>query len=263
MDESWDDITFDDLADQPEEDVAETAEEAETEAEQTEEQQPEAEEPAEAETQADQFELKHLDEVKSVGREEVIALAQKGMDYDRVRQKYDAAKPAVEWYEKNSDTVKWLEEMAAEQNMSLAEMVDETRAEIMARKTNQSVAVCRGIVANERKAMELEARQKAIEASDKNSRVDTEVKEFLQAYPKVGPDGIPQDVWDEVNKGESLINAYRAYENKQLKAELEEARAANERRAQEEKNKARSTGSQSTQGKKEIDPFDALWYDGN
>lgn len=263
MEDSWDDITFDDLADQPEE--------PETEAEATEEvaeeeQQPEAEETPEVHEEQDQlFELKHLDETRSVGREEVITLAQKGMDYDRVRQKYDAAKPAVEWYEKNSDTVKWLEEMAAEQNMSLAEMVDETRAEIMARKTNQSVAVCRGIVANERKALELEARQKAMEATSQNSRIDADVKEFLQAYPDVGrdPNGIPQEVWDDVKKGESLLNAYRAYENRQLKEQLKNERAQAERRAQEEKNKARSTGSQSTQGKKEIDPFDALWYDGN
>lgn len=263
MDESWDDITFDDLADQPETDEPEAEEtEVESEAEEA-EQQPEAEEQPSEEAPADQFELKHLDEVRSVGREEVIALAQKGMDYDRVRQKYDAAKPAVEWYEKNSDTVKWLEEMAAEQNMSLAEMVDETRAEIMARKTNQSVAVCRGIVANERKALELEARQKAMEATDKNSKVDEEVQEFLKAYPDVGPDSIPQDVWDDVNKGETLINAYRAYENKQLKEQLKQEKAAAERRAQEEKNKARSTGSQSTAGKKDMDAFDSLWYDGN
>lgn len=257
--DDWDDITFDDLADQPDEPETETAEEAETA-----EQQPEAEEPEQETQEQDQlFELKHLDEVRSVGREEVITLAQKGMDYDRVRQKYDAAKPGAEWYEKNSDTVKWLEEMAAEQNMSLSEMVDETRAEIMARKTNQSVAVCRGIVANERKALELEARQKAMESPD--SKVDAEVKAFMAAYPDVGkdPNGIPQEVWDAVNNGESLVNAYRAFENKQLKEQLKQEKAAAERRAQEEKNKARSTGSQSTQGKKDMDAFDALWYDGN
>lgn len=260
MDESWDDITFDDLADQPDE--TEEPETAETEAEA--EQKPEAEEPVQETEEQDQlFELKHLDETKSVGREEVIALAQKGMDYDRVRQKYDAAKPAVEWYEKNADTVKWLEEMASEQNMSLAEMVDETRAEIMARKTNQSVSVCRGIVANERKAMELDAQKKAMESRNQDDRIGAEVKEFLQAYPDVGPN-IPQEVWDAVNGGSSLINAYRAYENKQLKAQLEKEKTEAQRRAQEEKNKARSTGSQSTAGKRsDMDAFDAAWYDGD
>ena len=141
-------------------------------------------------------------------------------------------------------------------------MVDETRAEIMAKKTNQSVAVCRGIVANERKSLELDKRAQKANSEDK---MEADVKAFVEAYPELSrdPNNIPQEVWDQVHNGESLVNAYRAYENKQLKAQLEKERSANERRVQEEKNKARSTGSQSTQGKKEIDPFDALWYDGN
>lgn len=37
------------------------------------------------------FTLKHLGEVTTVGRDEVITLAQKGLDYDRIRRKYDEA----------------------------------------------------------------------------------------------------------------------------------------------------------------------------
>ncbi len=37
------------------------------------------------------FTLKHLGEVTTVGRDEVIALAQKGLDYDRIRGKYEQA----------------------------------------------------------------------------------------------------------------------------------------------------------------------------
>ena len=40
--------------------------------------------------ETDLFTLKHLDERRTVNREEVIALAQKGLDYDRIRAKYDA-----------------------------------------------------------------------------------------------------------------------------------------------------------------------------
>lgn len=35
------------------------------------------------------FTLKHLDEVKNVSRDEVVTLAQKGLDYDRIRTKLD------------------------------------------------------------------------------------------------------------------------------------------------------------------------------
>ena len=40
-----------------------------------------------AEKETDQFTLKHLDETKTVSREEVVTLAQKGMDYDRLEGK--------------------------------------------------------------------------------------------------------------------------------------------------------------------------------
>ena len=50
------------------------------------------EKPAEAES----FTLRHLGETKNVGREEVIALAQKGMDYDRIRSKLGDASREIE-----------------------------------------------------------------------------------------------------------------------------------------------------------------------
>jgi len=42
------------------------------------------------------FTLKHLGETRTVGRDEVITLAQKGLDYDRIRRKYDetSARPS-------------------------------------------------------------------------------------------------------------------------------------------------------------------------
>ena len=266
--ESWDDIDLSDLTDDAAESAAEeeaTADQPEQDTEAKEEPETQAEEQGTAQT--DQFELKHLDETRTVGRDEVIALAQKGMDYDRVREKYDGAKESIEWYGKNADSVRWLEEIAKDQGMTFEELVDSTRAQIMANKTNQSLAVCRGIVANERKALQLEAQKKALEAKstvndegDKvKARMQEDVKAFAAAYPEQARDpekSIPKEVWEEVRRGETLVNAYRAWENKQLKSELE-------KRKQEEKNKARSTGSQSTAGKRtQMDDFDAAWYDG-
>ncbi len=50
------------------------------------------EKPAEAES----FTLRHLGETKNVGREELIALAQKGLDYDRIRGKLGDASLRLE-----------------------------------------------------------------------------------------------------------------------------------------------------------------------
>lgn len=277
--DDWDDITLDDLTDEPEDDEdGEPAAEPETDqpTEEAEEQKPETEQPEQApEKEQDQlFELKHLDETKTVNREEVIALAQKGMDYDRVREKYDAGKEAIQWYEQNADSVRWLEQIAKDQGMTFEEMVDNTRAQIMANETKQALNVCRGIVANERKAAQLEAQKKAMESKSSaenaktaaREKMEADIREFTKAYPEQArePDKLPKEVWDAVHRGETLTSAYRAYENKQLKAQLEQEKTAAERRAQEEKNKARSTGSQSTAGRKtDAELFDAAWYDGD
>lgn len=279
--ENWDDITLDDLTDDAGEESGESAAAAEPEADQQTESQaaegkPEAETGAEQEKgAADQpFVLKHLDETRTVGREEVIALAQKGMDYDRVRGKLDAAKEAIEWHAANAESVRWMEEIAREQNMTFGQLVDSTRAQIMASRTGQPLSVCQGIVANERKAAELEAQKKALESKTSQqdeqaasrARMEADVKAFAAAYPELvkTPEALPKEVWDAVHKGETLVNAYRAYENKQLRAQIEQQKTDAERRAQEEKNKARSTGSQKSTGQPSGDElFDSLWNNGD
>ena len=263
--DDWDDIT---LTDDDLEEGAEPAEEEEaTEAEDTAD-QPEAEaeetaaEPEQTETDQS-FELKHLDEVRTVNRDEVIQLAQKGMDYDRVRGKYDEAKPQIEWYSKNATSVKWMEDIAQKQGMTFEELVDQTRAQIMADETNQSLAVCRGIVANERKAAELEKEKARMDTPE--ARKQRDIQDFIREYPEQAknPEALPKEVWAAVNNGETLVNAYRAYELKEVKAQLEQQKIEAARKAQEEKNRARSTGSLSTSGKSTADAeFESIWYDG-
>lgn len=52
--------------------------------------------PAPEPSAPESFTLRHLGETKNVGREEVIALAQKGMDYDRIRSKLGDASRELE-----------------------------------------------------------------------------------------------------------------------------------------------------------------------
>lgn len=60
----------------------------------------------------ERFTLKHLDEVKTVGREEIIVLAQKGLDYDRIRAKVNEIESAKN--RKETAPVKTPEQQAAE-----------------------------------------------------------------------------------------------------------------------------------------------------
>ena len=97
----------------------------------------------------------------------------------------------------------------------------------------------------EKKKKEEEEKKKQEEEEKKKE----EYHRFFESYPDVNPADIPDDVWQQVGQGESLLGAYRSYENAQLKAKL----AALE---QNEKNKQAAVGSLAGEaGQDEVDPF--------
>ena len=271
MNDSWDDIDLSDLTDEG--DVSEETEAAEEpvveENEGTEE--TEADQPTETEVRnEDTFSLKYMGEEKSFTREEVVPLAQKGMDYDRVKGQLEEARNSLKEYEqikgdlaKRNEQLYWLEELAKEQNQTLDDLIEVTQAQVMSRKTGQNIEVCKGIVKNQRLERELKARESKLNATtDQNEKIKSDIDAFMKAYPELAadPKNLPQEVWDAVKAGEPLLNAYRAYEIKELRAQLEKQKAEAEKKLQKEINKSRSTGSMSTKGKKtEDDFFDALW----
>lgn len=271
VNDSWDDIDLSDLTDEGEVSEETEAEEPVEENEGTEE--PEANQQTETEVRGeDTFTLKVLGEEKSFTREEVVPLAQKGMDYDRVKGQLEEARNSLKEYEqikgdlsKRNDQLYWLEELAKEQNQTLDELIEMTQAQVMSRKTGQNIEVCKGIVKNQRLERELKAQQAKLNATtDQNDKIKSDIDAFMKAYPDLAadPKNLPQEVWDAVKAGEPLLNAYRAYEIKQLRAQLEQQKAEAEKKLQKEINKSRSTGSMSTKGKKtEDDFFDSLWDD--
>ena len=271
VEDSWDDIDLSDLAEDGEAAEEDTAEEVE-EGEGTEE--TEASQQTETEVRSeDSFTLKYMGEEKSVTREEIVDLAEKGMNYDKVKGQLEAARNDLRDYErvradlsKRNEQLQFLEEIAKDQNMSLDELIENTQVQVMQKRTGKDVEVCRGIVANERRARELQAQQAAVtSAKDQNAKRDADIAEFMKAYPELAsdPKNVPQEVWDAVNRGESLLSAYRAYEVKTLRAELEKQKAAAAEEKRKQENKSRSTGSQKTKGTKTVDPFDAIWYNGD
>ena len=52
--------------------------------------------PAETHGMGKTFLLRHMDTERTVTEEEIVPLAQKGLDYDRIRQKYDEGKPLLQ-----------------------------------------------------------------------------------------------------------------------------------------------------------------------
>lgn len=274
-DDGWaDDIDLSDLADEPEgeaneseseqqaAETTETAEPAEAPAYQPEPtvEQPTQETPEQADNDADQrFELKHLDERKTVTLEEMKTLAQKGMDYDRIRQERDDMR--VGW--------DFLKELAG--NRPVQDLIDEARAAqlVEAQGIDRQTAMERVKLDRERKLFEERrqqaeaertAQQNAASAAEAEKAAHEKWRQdcfmaFSKEFPDVDPKSIPKEVWNQFQNGETLVSAYRGYRLKELETEMKNKQQA-EDAAQ------RSTGSQQTAGASDKDEFDALWYDG-
>lgn len=267
INEDWDTdvLPGDDTAD--EEEQEETADSGEN-ADQQETQEPQDKaaetevEPEKAKAETDQFELKHLDETRTVSRDEVITLAQKGMDYDRIRTKYDELKAGEA---QRNDREAFLKELAESAGQSVEEMIDAVRARILKNK-----ASAEGKTISEEEALEQIKQEKARQAEeqkpDKPEEPSTEENKeaerqqsflrFSREFPEVKAEDIPGEVWKDFAEGKGdLADLFARQENKRLKAELAAMK-------QNEENRKKSTGSRATAGSAKRSAFDDAWYDG-
>ena len=234
--------------------------EEEQEAQQTEEQTEEVKEEV-----ADQrFTLKHLDEVREVSRDEVIALAQKGLDYDRKTQKL-------------SDTIaeyeSFLDEIAAPAGITRAQLMDSIRAKALVasekeagREITETEALFRvqQSRADKKRAAEEEAQAESQRKQAEAERRQSEMlQRFAAAYPNVKAADIPATVWAETRQTGDLVGAWVKHENSNLKRENAELARKLSIMENNAKNAQRSTGSQKSAGNASEDSaFDAAWYDG-
>lgn len=275
--EGWDDTESYSLADQPTEEETEPATEsaadaegvAENEAapvlEQTSPEMTEvATEQAEPVAKVDvpkQWTLQHMDEVKTVGEDEIVTLAQKGMDYDRIRSKWDEAKPVMELFN----------QFAQKAGMNITDYVAHIRTQAKQSQGMSAEEAKRSVELEDREAIVAakEAKQNADQAvqtrrNEAEQRRKADIEAFQKIYPDAAkdPKGIPAEVWQRVNEGMNLVAAYAVYDAKQARA----AQAAAEQKAatamQNQANAQRSTGSMHSSGdnnKVFKDPFLEGW----
>lgn len=286
--DDWSDITADSFADV--EDDAQGATDTET---QSNDAAPEIEQndggkdadaaqPGENEEQQAQadgqlFELKHLGETKNVNRDEVVTLAQKGMDYDRVTEKNTQLENQVSEQKQQlaqlTEHENALQELAKQSGTTVEELVENMLIAVTKSKygiDDDGMALERVKLDRERRALDQERAALATKNQEQEQQAANEkwrgecFEAFAKAYPDVDPASIPNGVWEAFNRGETLVSAYARERNKALEAEIARMKSEQETRDRNAANAARSTGSQSSAGKTGSDEaFDALWYDGN
>jgi len=223
-----------------------------TEADQpTEEPKPEdtkdADKPAETEPEQkaeeeDQFlELKHMDTVRRVNRDEAKVLAQKGLDYDRIRGERDAMQKDYAQLKKYES---FLNDLKGD-FPSIDAMMTDTRARMLAEKEGISYADAVAKVG----VMQQGAQPQQTQVQQGQAKVPA-VDQFVQKYPGVKAEEIPQAVWDEVKRTGDLVGAYENYQNTKVKDEkIKNLELEIETLKQNQKNAARSTGSATSSGK--------------
>lgn len=207
------------------EEVTETVEET-TEAEATEETVENVEETTEgtAESEVEKFTLKHFEGDKEVTREELTVLGQKGLDYDRVKGQLNDTKGQLNDLRNDprltvADKINQLSEMYNYDDVNkLVEDLFKAHDQNKAKEDGVSADAIR----RERESLAKEklADEKLSEA-EKIEKQQADNMAFLEKYKDVEVKDIPQQVWDKVNKGESLVSAYEEHLNSNKLTEIE------------------------------------------
>ena len=255
QDDDWSDIDLSDVAGiEPGTPAPEADQPTEPEV-----QEPVAEEQPQVQAEADHsFQLKHLDEVRTVNRDEVITLAQKGLDYDRIKARLDDRTASDK---KAADALAFLEDIAAKSGQSVDDFMDSVVASQRAKPDRSDYDAVLAQVKLERREKALAEREAQLDAAKKQDaekaqaadRRQNDIKNFMQRFPSVKADAIPKEVWAKVSGGMTLTEAYAMHRAEQLERDLETER-------QNAKNAARPAGSRATAGASDTDEFDRLWY---
>ena len=270
--DGWDDEPAADAADQPEEAAETDVKPEEAPADTTNETAPSAGAEISGQTQQEKpkedapkvWTLRHMDEVKQVGEADMVVLAQKGMDYDRIREKYDESKPVMELFGA----------FAKQAGMSVQDYVAHIRLQAKQSQGMSTEEAKRSIDLEDREAAvsakeaaEAQRQQEAAQARQAQNSADArrqaDIAEFQKTFPDAAkdPKSIPAEVWSDVRNGSSLVSAYAKYAVAQANAKAQAAEQKAETTSQNQRNAGRSTGSMRSAGEniESKDPFLSGW----
>lgn len=241
--------------------VEETAEE-----EVVQEEKAEQEKEAREQTETAPFlTIKYNKEARNLSQDEAIELAQKGMNYDRIYEQYNALKP----YE---GQVSELNRLAKANGMTVEDYLNNLKEVQEAFELNKEVEtlrqqfqdadesllteVARSRISQRRESNEQSRiRQEESQKDAVRSEVEKQVNKFEQRYPDVDPSKLDKEVYDLMKEDYTLLEAYEIVQGEKRAAEdrIKEKQALSAR--QNEENKKKSLGNLTNTGDIEADAF--------
>lgn len=243
---------------EPQTETPEQTETAETEETQTTDTEETSEtEEIQEQTTPETFDLKFLGETKQYTRDEVTALAQKGMNYDRILQQRDQLQQYRTQHEGILGDLTRISQLFGKDPAELLSGLEKNLLRQQGKTEAEAEAELRASRA-ERQIQAVQQREQAQQQKQDavRQRQEQDIQEFVRRYPNLDYKTIPQSVWNQVRQGSLLVDAYSRYEMDMLRAENQRLKQQDEARQQNEKNKANSLGSmKSGPAKEQTDPF--------
>lgn len=185
--------------------------------EEEEEKQEEVNEATETQTEEEKkaFKVKHLHEEKEIPYDEAPTYIQKGLDYDRVKSKYESSK----------STLDFVENLARQQGMNVDDYIKAVN-ENQRQQEIEGLAAANGL--NTEMAEELyllrEERKMREQREQEFQRKESEQQEYMKffdEFPDVSVDAIPEEVFEiRAKTGLKLTDAYIRYEYNQMKNKM-------------------------------------------
>ncbi|MCH4182989.1 MAG: hypothetical protein LKF48_07525 [Prevotella sp.] len=182
---------------------------------------------------------------ENLSRDEAISLAQKGRNYDKLNERYNAltTDPSIKAIREQAQRA-GLKVEDYVQRISQFQQQSDIRQIAKAFKekfpdTSDQAATAYAEQAYREAISQRETREKNLQQVQEQQRQDSinrEISDFQSKYPDVDIENLPADVIEDINGGDSLMSAWRAHENRELKATL----AAERKNAA---NRAKSVGS--------------------
>lgn len=178
----------------------------------------------------DNITLKFNGEEKQYAKDDVIKLAQKGLNYDRVSARWNEVKAHVDDWREGWEFLEELAESAKVdvptlmENFRVREYINKSKAngDTITEKTARAhVKEIQERKYKERKPLNDEER-KSKEIKDQNERQKKDFEKFYKEYPDIEAKDIPKAVWDEYKKAngdKNLIECYEKWELKKLREE--------------------------------------------
>lgn len=213
------------------------------------------------------FTLRVNKEDKVVTREEMFTLAQKGMDYDRVKEQLTERDATITQLQQKLDgsqpTMDMLEMISAETGVDIPQLLDQMHIHMRMQKGEseaEAKANIRAIKAERKLSAQEKAKEQKPAKPDNKAKAEQELTDFRNRFPGVQLDEkMLEAIKPDVLKGMSLADAYQKQQLAQKDAEIAELKRQAAAAEQNRKNRAKSPGSQKDAGgkktKTEYDDF--------